>query len=137
MIRRPPRSTRTDTLFPYTTLFRSNVSRLFVLAAQDRIEELGETAGECATQLAERRGFKYAVTFNSRAMLLVGRAEYEEARGLLLQARPLHDEDGSLFGQAYQEAIYSMSQFGQGRVDDAVRGLAPALKRTEEQACDR
>src|SRR3546814_12652434 len=26
MIRRPPRSTRTDTLFPYTTLFRSNRS---------------------------------------------------------------------------------------------------------------
>src|SRR3546814_2389581 len=25
MIRRPPRSTRTDTLFPYTTLFRSAV----------------------------------------------------------------------------------------------------------------
>src|SRR3546814_1832156 len=25
MIRRPPRSTRTDTLLPYTTLFRSNV----------------------------------------------------------------------------------------------------------------
>src|SRR3546814_8055565 len=25
MIRRPPRSTRTDTLFPYTTLFRSKV----------------------------------------------------------------------------------------------------------------
>src|SRR3546814_12680966 len=27
MIRRPPRSTRTDTLFPYTTLFRSEVER--------------------------------------------------------------------------------------------------------------
>src|SRR3546814_10222639 len=26
MIRRPPRSTRTDTLFPYTTLFRSKCS---------------------------------------------------------------------------------------------------------------
>src|SRR3546814_10470196 len=26
MIRRPPRSTRTDTLFPYTTLFRSNTN---------------------------------------------------------------------------------------------------------------
>src|SRR3546814_17892863 len=26
MIRRPPRSTRTDTLFPYTTLFRSLLS---------------------------------------------------------------------------------------------------------------
>src|SRR3546814_8105055 len=28
MIRRPPRSTRTDTLFPYTTLFRSNLGWL-------------------------------------------------------------------------------------------------------------
>src|SRR3546814_5356156 len=27
MIRRPPRSTRTDTLFPYTTLFRSETGR--------------------------------------------------------------------------------------------------------------
>src|SRR3546814_15996359 len=30
MIRRPPRSTRTDTLFPYTTLFRSQ-ERAFLL----------------------------------------------------------------------------------------------------------
>src|SRR3546814_13366898 len=28
MIRRPPRSTRTDTLFPYTTLFRSPAHRV-------------------------------------------------------------------------------------------------------------
>src|SRR3546814_14539459 len=28
MIRRPPRSTRTDTLFPYTTLFRSDGAKL-------------------------------------------------------------------------------------------------------------
>src|SRR3546814_1653419 len=31
MIRRPPRSTRTDTLFPYTTLFRS-----FIQAGAER-----------------------------------------------------------------------------------------------------
>src|SRR3546814_7917301 len=30
MIRRPPRSTRTDTLFPYTTLFRSQVENALV-----------------------------------------------------------------------------------------------------------
>src|SRR3546814_16533346 len=30
MIRRPPRSTRTDTLFPYTTLFRSACSSRFL-----------------------------------------------------------------------------------------------------------
>src|SRR3546814_11892794 len=36
MLRRPPRSTRTDTLFPYTTLFRSRVAEMggaFVCAA--------------------------------------------------------------------------------------------------------
>src|SRR3546814_16481883 len=32
MIRRPPRSTRTDTLFPYTTLFRSSYD-VFLLQA--------------------------------------------------------------------------------------------------------
>src|SRR3546814_11769297 len=42
MIRRPPRSTRTDTLFPYTTLFRStgntrdNVSRPHIFSQQAR-----------------------------------------------------------------------------------------------------
>src|SRR3546814_13877224 len=34
MIRRPPRSTRTDTLFPYTTLFRSNLWEQSLLAMQ-------------------------------------------------------------------------------------------------------
>src|SRR3546814_7054880 len=37
MIRRPPRSTRTDTLFPYTTLFRSIVD--------ERIRDVAEAAG--------------------------------------------------------------------------------------------
>src|SRR3546814_19276818 len=35
MIRRPPRSTRTDTLFPYTTLFRSVKSKRSVTGAVD------------------------------------------------------------------------------------------------------
>src|SRR3546814_17916517 len=34
MIRRPPRSTRTDTLFPYTTLFRSPEDRGLPAGAQ-------------------------------------------------------------------------------------------------------
>src|SRR3546814_18966798 len=39
MIRRPPRSTRTDTLFPYTTLFRScHAERRSVALGQDRAQ---------------------------------------------------------------------------------------------------
>src|SRR3546814_1916798 len=40
MIRRPPRSTRTDTLFPYTTLFRSD-DFLVDLARQHHLGDFG------------------------------------------------------------------------------------------------
>src|SRR3546814_6236630 len=45
MIRRPPRSTRTDTLFPYTTLFRSGVlatTLLYYLLARVIILDMAE-----------------------------------------------------------------------------------------------
>src|SRR3546814_15391921 len=51
MIRRPPRSTRTDTLFPYTTLFRSkygltvhNILRVRMVTIDGDILELGSEA---------------------------------------------------------------------------------------------
>src|SRR3546814_10371405 len=50
MIRRPPRSTRTDTLFPYTTLFRSPVDwvRFAANTVGDRV--LKRTAAETIIQ---------------------------------------------------------------------------------------
>src|SRR3546814_1516328 len=42
MIRRPPRSTRTDTLFPYTTLFRSKIERRAPDDAVGNIDKLTE-----------------------------------------------------------------------------------------------
>src|SRR3546814_19667176 len=70
MIRRPPRSTRTDTLFPYTTLFRSRLLRdrrdaflcpLFEFektAGPDRcvsgiVDVFGEDGSACPTQHAQ------------------------------------------------------------------------------------
>src|SRR3546814_5460821 len=44
MIRRPPGSTRTDTLFPYTTLFRSPALRHAGQVAQPRVHHPGVTA---------------------------------------------------------------------------------------------
>src|SRR3546814_3895474 len=58
MIRRPPRSTRTDTLFPYTTLFRSRRTRLHAWrAAISRLHsrEAPEPANAAAAQLRGRR----------------------------------------------------------------------------------
>src|SRR3546814_14093220 len=55
MIRRPPRSTRTDTLFPYTTLFRSSlIQRRTDLEAQaTRLEEDKAREGSLAHDAAE------------------------------------------------------------------------------------
>src|SRR3546814_2171412 len=61
MIRRPPRSTRTDTLFPYTTLFRSfdgfhrNADNIYRVVEQ-RTSETGKETKVAAVsyQLAEQ-----------------------------------------------------------------------------------
>src|SRR3546814_2140345 len=45
MIRRPPRSTRTDTLFPYTTLFRSDQDRRAVDVVHRHVEEALDLVG--------------------------------------------------------------------------------------------
>src|SRR3546814_6817679 len=44
MLRLPPRSTRTDPLFPYTTLFRS-LSTAFAASAAERIDTSALQAG--------------------------------------------------------------------------------------------
>src|SRR3546814_8140192 len=57
MIRRPPRSTRTDTLFPYTTLFRSMPDRIGIemLKSQALFAGLGEDALEEVLRWSHRR----------------------------------------------------------------------------------
>src|SRR3546814_11666536 len=52
MIRRPPRSTRTDTLFPYTTLFRSKTETQQVVVLSD-----GAIRRSSAFVLLEKRIF--------------------------------------------------------------------------------
>src|SRR3546814_17344237 len=54
MIRRPPRSTRTDTLFPYTTLFRSGPTPIF--PPDDEVRALFDRLGT-AIELADESAF--------------------------------------------------------------------------------
>src|SRR3546814_4512095 len=59
MIRRPPRSTRTDTLFPYTTLFRGiHRSRILRIVARHGAQHDGAVAHRARhrPRLVERGG---------------------------------------------------------------------------------
>src|SRR3546814_2375983 len=91
MIRRPPRSTRTDTLFPDTTLFRAagadahhrgaEAHRRLVVAAHAHGEPAeAVAAGDLAQQGEVQRG------------LFVDRRDAHEAGDLELQATALADE---------------------------------------------
>src|SRR3546814_1065026 len=56
MIRRPPRSTRTDTLFPYTTLFRSALARIDRMTGRrSQIESLSNPLVKRMRLLREKR----------------------------------------------------------------------------------
>src|SRR3546814_10995153 len=58
MIRRPPRSTRTDTLFPYTTLFRSEHRPRFLFSRSERIAHPFITLEAGHAMLIERQAMK-------------------------------------------------------------------------------
>src|SRR3546814_3377983 len=76
MIRRPPRSTRTDTLFPYTTLFRSlttladEAPEALALRAHDHDD--GPVDGR---QVVDRHVAGHVEADDQRALLGGGRSE--------------------------------------------------------------
>src|SRR3546814_9895531 len=78
MIRRPPRSTRTDTLFPYTTLFRSarGVAQfLRVIVFADQIHARRRTALDLMLQTGSIAMCKKAVTTRTQQEQLLQRAQ--------------------------------------------------------------
>src|SRR3546814_20631077 len=97
MIRRPPRSTRTDTLCPYTTLFRSeakNNAESLIHSTERQLEEHGDKfdaalKSEIEAAVAEAKtavegGDPAAMTEKSQALaqaaMKLGQAIYEKAQ---------------------------------------------------------
>src|SRR3546814_5248986 len=104
MIRRPPRSTRTDTLFPYTTLFRS--ARRHVLAF-DGWQQGGELILSC----------RYAA-----------RHHRETVQGLLERVRhmaqQLADACQTSAAAVYTPSDFTGMSFSQDELDDLLGQIA-------------
>src|SRR3546814_10368804 len=97
MIRRPPRSTRTDTLFPYTTLFRSGA---------DRGPETGQHVAQAATGPGRLRiGPQHVEHAVDRCITLCGEEPEERSRAsgrrhqLLLAALDHHGPEDAHDGR--------------------------------------
>src|SRR3546814_19895889 len=72
MIRRPPISTRTDTLFPYTTLFRSSLIPISVAALEGKDDGCGVTSSRLVHQKRYKFVFfKFPALCQSRGYALI------------------------------------------------------------------
>src|SRR3546814_9326897 len=127
MIRRPPRSTRTDTLFPYTTLFRSaacpDLQRHFI--SLGRVGGFDPTVKAEAAVVGDPNGFFVSVEADDSAdwsedfFLCDGHAVFdvieqgklgEEALGQVLGAAAAMDEPRAFVAAKRSEAHTSELQ---------------------------
>src|SRR3546814_13622162 len=87
MIRRPPTSTPTDTLFPYTTLFRSAADELRLLIERaERLEEEKKGISDDIKDLmgeAKARGYEAKAIKKIMAIRKKKKEEYQEEEAIL------------------------------------------------------
>src|SRR3546814_15342282 len=119
MIRRPPRSTRTDTLFPYTTLFRSTLGRTEV--AQDGRKGIVDQDQEIRPPLGihsgEQRGWDQIVDRMGRVV--------DEIVEFIFR----HGSDSSGIGPSGRPLVRPLgSRFGSGERQKGVEGKGVAVR---------
>src|SRR3546814_5788723 len=106
MLRRPPRSTRTDTLFPYTTLFRSAASLPQVYADRDRLSQvLVNLLSNAAKFCDEKAGYVVVTTMPGPEGLEI--AIVDNGRGV-------PPENRELIFEKFQQASTNLTQRPRG-----------------------
>src|SRR3546814_18206880 len=105
MIRRPPRSTRTDTLFPYTTLFRSRHAKDDADSADTRarLDAVLALEGQLSRP-AELLSSGYGLPQRAEREALAAQAA-QRAQRLREQGQRLHRDARSLLPRRQREAL--------------------------------
>src|SRR3546814_9384866 len=102
MIRRPPRSTRTDTLFPYTTLFRS-----------DALAQIESSRRDLAQQQQALTGLSEVTRLN-RVRVAAGRDSRLDSIGANIRLLQAQQVEANLQAQAAIHAIKLLVAIGGG-----------------------
>src|SRR3546814_3999012 len=100
MIRRPPRSTRTDTLFPYTTLFRSRLAARTATATEQPAAARPSSAGPLQSPqrgktMTGRKPLSKRLTTLSLARSLTSKQEHQVI-AMAARARQLEADSSDL-----------------------------------------
>src|SRR3546814_13893543 len=121
MIRRPPRSTLTDTLFPYTTRFRAEGKRPTIVARQRR-ETLHRGAVDALIyHLIERKGAALASAINvgesNRRGSEFGGIRTVTVAGSAMAARTILDQKGLPTGKIGHSSWRERARIGFEQID--------------------
>ncbi|PCI52601.1 MAG: hypothetical protein COB36_14740 [Alphaproteobacteria bacterium] len=104
---------------------------LFLLAAEDKMEEMGATAEESLEEIPQDMSFEYGIHLNAYAYWLHAKNRFDKAHNALIKAHVAHDSIGDLFGRAYQEGIDGAIAMAQGELQLAIKRLRKGLKHAE------
>src|SRR3546814_447088 len=134
MIRRPPRATRTDTLFPYTTLFRSETEAaamrrdLAMVESYATEDDLRRAYGERITLVEESLKTSRLGLVNLRQSLL---SLLRRTADLELQSKPVHKALGDNIQRQHGDLLRQQAILEQQAQDRTSLGsdLEQALER--------
>src|SRR3546814_14438425 len=133
MIRRPPRSTRTDTLFPYTTLFRSP----FVKVEATKFTEVGYVGKDVETIVRDLVETAVKMTREQAIKKLRDRAETAAEDRVLDVLLPPPKDFGEASSQRQNESSAARQvfrkQLREGKTDDKEIEIKLANPRSEER----
>src|SRR3546814_5118563 len=122
MIRRPPRSTRTDTLFPYTTLFRSIL-----------VEPIKREYGLSDTQIGTLTGLAFAVPLSLVIIPIGVLADRVNRIRLVSILMLVWSSLTALTGLAQSFLMLLLARMGLGAAE---AGAAPTLTRSAEHTSE-
>src|SRR3546814_17982711 len=120
MIRRPPRSTRTDTLFPYTTLFRSALDVTIQGQILAKVLQLAETLGMSLIWITHDLGVVAGLA-HTVAVMYAGRIVQSGTVDGVLD-RPTHPYTNGLLRALHADG-------GSSRPVEPIPGMAPSPPR--------
>src|SRR3546814_4771553 len=103
MIRRPPRSTRTDTLFPYTTLFRSQIDPVDYQSGVADAEAAVAQQQAAIAQIGAQKQLQDAQIQVADAGVVAARAPFKKSSADYRRSEALIEE-GAVSRQLYESA---------------------------------
>ncbi len=104
---------------------------LFLLSAEDRMEEMGQIACDSLKNMPEDMAFEHGIHLNAYAYWLCATNQFEAAHSALIRARASHDVAGDLFGRAYQEGIDGTIAMAQGDLPLALERYRAGMRNAE------